>query len=166
MMAAPSTRLHFVENQAVPTFCSCLFWCPYMNLKEFSDGLIEYFLRKNIFEGKHFLEDWRVSPFFSLMVHSYPPQWLLDPLVFLTRLSWWCADSFPSQSFCLCRKEQYCSTVCQTLLAVLWGAQWMDCMHTNWNCPVEKPQQLHFTSQQWINRDMILHSQIRRWWNK
>lgn len=61
VMAAPSTSLHSVENQAVPTSCSCsvcLHWCPHMNLKEFPDGLTEYLLRKNVFDGKHFFEDW------------------------------------------------------------------------------------------------------------
>lgn len=90
VMAAPSTSSHFVENQAVPTFHSCSVcpcWCPCVNLKEFPDGLIEYLLRKNVFEGKHFFGDWRILQFFSLMLHSYPPQWLLDTLVFL---SWSC----------------------------------------------------------------------------
>lgn len=139
-MAAPSTTSHFLESQAVPSFCSCSvcpYWCPYMNLKEFPDGLIEYLLTKNVFEGKHFLEDWRVLPFFSLMVHSYPPQWLLDTLVFL---SWSSPDGVltvsPARAFVFVEKS---STAAQSA-RLCWHcceehSGWMDCMHTNWNSP-------------------------------
>lgn len=71
---APNTSLHFVEIQAVPAYhnCSvCPYWCPYVNLKEFPDGLIKYLLRTNVFEGKHFLRDCGILHFSRLMVDSY-----------------------------------------------------------------------------------------------